>query len=145
MIIEFIIGATSASISAVASYLITKKTEQSKYDIYEANAKAKAKVIEHEATLLLKDAKYQIKEKEVELKEKFDDEILKLKDEYNRKKAKLDKEKESIAQKINEIQNEKIEMILRLRWLKQVSLPMMKYQRLKKKNELMISMMISKK
>jgi ribonuclease Y len=96
-----------AGVSAAASHVITKNSERSKHDIYEANAKAKAKVIEHEATLLLKDTKYKLKEQEVELKEHYDNELLKLKDEFNRKKSRLEKEKSAIEQKLKEAEYEK--------------------------------------
>lgn len=107
MFIEIATVGVVAGISAAASHIITKNSERSKHDIYEANAKAKAKVIEHEATLLLKDSKYKIKEREIELKEHYDNELIKLKDEFNRKKSRLEKEKNSIEQKLKEAQYEK--------------------------------------
>ncbi len=107
MFIEIAAVGATAGISAAVSHLITKNQERSKHDIYEANAKAKAKVIEHEATLLLKDAKYQLKEKEVELKEHYDRELLKLKEEFSRKRSRLDKEKNAIEQRLQDAQDEK--------------------------------------
>lgn len=96
-----------AGVSAAASHFITKNNERSKHDIYEANARAKAKVIEHEATLLLKDAKYKLKEKEVELKQDYDSELLRLKDEFGRKKSRLEKEKNAIGQRLKDAEYEK--------------------------------------
>jgi len=107
VLIEIVTVGVVAGVSAVVSHLITKNNERSKYDIYEANAKAKAKVIEREAMLLLKDAKYKLKEKEVELKEHYDKELAKLKDELNHKYAKLEKEQSSIQQSLRDAENEK--------------------------------------
>jgi ribonuclease Y len=60
-----------------------------------AQAQAKAKVIEHEAELLLKNAKNEILEKELNIKKKYDEEISSIKNEYERKELFLEqKEKE---------------------------------------------------
>ncbi|MGM0532900.1 MAG: ribonuclease Y [Campylobacterota bacterium] len=107
VLLEIAVVGVSAGASAAASFYLTRNHERSKHDIYEANAKAKAKVIEHEATLLLKDAKYKLKEKEVELKEQFDNELLRLKDDFARKKSRLEREKNAIEAKLQDADYEK--------------------------------------
>ena len=54
-------GAAIAAISSVISFAISKKLNSAKFDIYTEQAKAKAKVIEHEAEVLLKDAQLRAK------------------------------------------------------------------------------------
>ena len=81
-------------------FFIAKKIDKSKYEIYVANAKAKAKAIEHEAEKLLEAAK--AKSKEIELESK---------NELEKKRIELEKEYEG---KLNEIlakENEIEEMI----------------------------------
>ncbi len=71
MEIEIIILSTLAAIVASAiSFYISKKLNAAKFDIYIEQARAKASVIEHEASALLKDAKIKAKqEREKEFKQ----------------------------------------------------------------------------
>ena len=58
---ELIIYVIIAAISAAISYFVTVKLNSAKFDIYIEQAKAKAKVIEHEAEVILKDAQLRAK------------------------------------------------------------------------------------
>ena len=59
---EEIIGAFIISaISAIVGFIISKKIDNAKFDIYVEQAKAKAKVIELEAENLLESAKLRAK------------------------------------------------------------------------------------
>ena len=103
-------------------FFIAKKFDKSKYEIYLANAKAKAKAIEHEAEKLLEQAKSKSKEMELEAKNELEKKILELEKEYQDKlnevlkkeenieemiKSHLEKERE-IEEKLKEIEKEKI-------------------------------------
>ena len=70
MWIEVLVG---SSLSAIAGFLVAKKIDDAKYDVFIAQAQAKAKVIEHEAEMILKNAKNSIVEKELEIKKKYDE------------------------------------------------------------------------
>jgi len=92
MIIEILIG---SGVSAIAGFFLAKKLDNAKYDVLIAQAQAKAKVIEHEAEMILKNAKHEIAEKELLLKKEYDEELLKLQREFERKEILLEqKEKE---------------------------------------------------
>jgi ribonuclease Y len=54
----FIIVSMTAVISSAISFLIANKINKAKFEIHSEKAKAKAKLIEHEAQSLLKEAKY---------------------------------------------------------------------------------------
>ncbi|NWF67441.1 MAG: ribonuclease Y [Campylobacterales bacterium] len=130
MVIEFlIVGGTSALISATATYYITKKLNTANFNIYLEQAKAKAKAIEHEAEILLKNTKITLKEEELNIKERFDKEFEKLNKEFEtrligleNKEKQLDKrvenelislnqEKESVIKLKKEIENTKKEIV----------------------------------
>jgi len=102
MLTELIIGGAAATISGVAAFLITKKIDASKYDIYVEQAKAKAKAIEHEAEVLLQNAKLRVTEAELEVKQKYEEELSRLNSEYNVRLAKLEKREDQLTKKIDE-------------------------------------------
>jgi len=56
-----IVSIVVAVISSAISFFVANKLNSAKFDIYTEQAKAKAKVIEHEASLLLKEAKHKAK------------------------------------------------------------------------------------
>ncbi|NLO17992.1 MAG: ribonuclease Y, partial [Arcobacter butzleri] len=65
-----IVGVIVALISVIITVFVQKKLNQAKFDIYIEEAKAKAKVIEHEAKVLLQDAQIKArKEYEIEFRE----------------------------------------------------------------------------
>jgi len=103
-------------------FFIAKKIDKTKYEIYIANAKAKAKAIEHEAEKLLEQSKAKAKEIELEAKNSYELQKLELEKEYENKlneilkkeeeieeiiKSHLEKEKE-LEKKIKDIQKEEI-------------------------------------
>jgi len=103
-------------------FLIAKKFDKSKYEIYLANAKAKAKAIEHEAEKILEQAKAKSKEMELEAKSELEKKFLELEKEYENKlnevlkkeneieemiKSHLDKEKE-LKESFKALEKEKI-------------------------------------
>jgi len=82
--------------------LITKKIDASKYDIYVEQAKAKAKAIEHEAEVVLQNAKLRATEAELKAKQKYEEEFSRLNSEYNARLAKLEKREDKLTKKIDE-------------------------------------------
>ncbi len=89
-------------------FFIAKKLDKSKYEIYLANAKAKAKAIEHEAEKILEQAKAKSKELELEAKNSYEIQKLELEKEYENKLNEILKKENEIEQIIqNHIQKEK--------------------------------------
>ncbi len=87
MEILYIVLATLAGF-AIALF-VSKSGQNSKSQILEEQAKAKAKVIEHEAEKLLNDAKLKSKEFELEVKSKYQQELEKLRDEHEKRMNEL--------------------------------------------------------
>jgi len=103
-------------------FFIAKKFDKNKYEIYIANAKAKAKAIEHEAEKILEQAKAKSKEMELEAKNELEKKLLELEKEYDNKlnevlkkeneieeilKSHLEKEKE-LKEQFKLLEKEKI-------------------------------------
>jgi len=82
-------------VSLLVGFVIAKKLDAAKYDIYVEQAKAKAKAIEHEAEILLENTKTKAKELELEAKNAYELQKMELKQEYEAKLNEiLNKEKE---------------------------------------------------
>jgi ribonuclease Y len=98
---------TAAAISSgVAGFLIAKKIDSAKYQIYVEQAKSKARAIEHEAELKLEGIKAKEVNLELEFRKKLELELAKLKNEYDTKQHLLAKKEESLSEKIrSEIKN----------------------------------------
>ena len=115
-----IVGVIVALISVIITVFVQKKLNQAKFDIYIEEAKAKAKVIEHEAKVLLQDAQikarkeyenmlFKIEKKEKDLNEHLESELKAIKrekeqiEENNRKiktlKDGLEEQKKAYEQK----------------------------------------------
>ncbi|WP_353663239.1 ribonuclease Y [Hydrogenimonas sp. SS33] len=107
---EIIVGGAAAAISGAAAYLLTKRIEASKYDVYVEQAKAKAKAIEHEAEAVLQNAKLQVKEAELEAKRKYEEEIQKLNTEYNARLSQLEKREAQLAEEWDDLKETKREL-----------------------------------
>ncbi len=110
MLIEMLAEGT---IIAGVTYLVTRKIDQAKHDIYVEQAKQKAKAIEHEAQLLLEKQKSTLREKEMELERSSKLEISRMKNEYGakldqltKKEEKLEEQRSEIRKDLNEIKNE---------------------------------------
>jgi ribonuclease Y len=91
MIVEISLAAASIIVGGVLGALVQKKLESSKFEVYEAGARAKAKAIEHEAELVLRNANLKAKDLELEAKNKFEEEARELRKEYEQKLAQLEK------------------------------------------------------
>ena len=92
-------GITSAA-TALVVYGLTKKMTLSRLDIYTNEAKAKAKMIEHEAELLLHKGKLKASEIEFDAKRKYEDELLSLRNEQESKRCELDKAEAKIESEL---------------------------------------------
>lgn len=110
MLIEMLAEGT---VIAGVTYLITRKIDQAKHDIYVEQAKQKAKAIEHEAQLLLEKQKSTLREKEMELERSAKLEVSRMKNEYGskldqltRKEEKLEEQRGEVRKELNEIKNE---------------------------------------
>ena len=79
---------------------MAKKLDKTKYEIYVANAKAKAKAIEHEAEKILQEAKAKSKELELEAKNSYELQKLELQKEYENKLNEILKKEEEIEEMI---------------------------------------------
>lgn len=88
-------------------YLVAKKIDEAKYNIFVEQAKARAKAIEHEAELVLKDAKNHILNAELEIKKKYEDKSHKVQKEYNQKIEELSKKEQKIKAYESEIEKSK--------------------------------------
>ncbi|MGE4295145.1 MAG: ribonuclease Y [Campylobacterales bacterium] len=95
MITEII--ATGAATASIAWY-VTRKIDMAKYAIYVEQAKAKAKAIEHEAQLLLENAKVQIQSRELELKRQLEDEFQEAKRDQNQRSQQLFQKEEMLEE-----------------------------------------------
>jgi len=102
MLTELIIGGAAATVSGVAAFLITKKIEVARHDIYVEQAKAKAKAIEHEAKTVLHNAKLRVTEAELEAKQRYEKELSRLNAEYNSRLTKLERREDRFAKKVDE-------------------------------------------
>ena len=72
-------------ISALVAFLLAKKLDKAKYEIYLTQAKAKAKAIENEAQKVLDNAKVKAKEMEIEAKNALELQKIELQKEYENK------------------------------------------------------------
>jgi len=103
-----IIGIVVAILSSVLSIFISKKLNSAKFEIYIAQAKAKAKVIEHEAEVLLRDS-------QIKAKKECDTEFRHAKREYDDMFYKLQKKEkklnEHLETELEDIKKEKAEIV----------------------------------
>lgn len=111
---DLLIWIVVAIISAAISYFVTRKFNNAKFDIYIEQAKAKAKVIEHEAEVLLKDAQLKAKadyEKEFrEAKKEYDEMFYQIEKKEKELNSHLEGELKQIRQSKDEIKKNKAEI-----------------------------------
>lgn len=93
-------------------YLVAKKINDAKHEIFLEQAKAKAKAIEYEAELILKDAKNSILNAELEAKKKYEDKFHKIQKDFNNKLEELNKKEQKILHQ-EEILKEDKEIVLK--------------------------------
>ncbi|WP_297193971.1 ribonuclease Y [uncultured Campylobacter sp.] len=91
-------------------YLVARKIDEAKYNIFVEQAKAKAKAIEYEAELVLKDAKNSVLNAELEVKKKYEDKSHKIQKEYNQKVDELSKKEQKIQSYEDELNKSKEEL-----------------------------------
>ncbi len=100
MLTELLIGGAAATVSGIAAFFITKKIDASKYEIYVEQARAKAKAIEHEAEVVLQNAKLKVAEAELEAKQKYEEELRRVNSEFNTRMAQLEKREETLSYRL---------------------------------------------
>ncbi|TKX32765.1 ribonuclease Y [Campylobacter aviculae] len=94
--IEPIIAFIAAIIGLGIGYLVAKKINDAKHEIFVEQAKAKAKAIEYEAELILKDAKNSILNAELEAKKRYEDKIHKFQRDFSQKLDELSKKEQKL-------------------------------------------------
>ncbi|MCR6570700.1 ribonuclease Y [Campylobacter insulaenigrae] len=102
--IEIIVALIAVFIGGGIGYVVAKKIHDANFNIFLEQAKAKAKAIEYEAELILKDAKNSVAEAEFGAKKKFDEKIQKLHREHSMKMEELNKKEQNLShqEKLNE-------------------------------------------
>jgi len=98
MWIEVLVGSSAAILSGAAGYFLAKKVEKERFGVYEEQARAKAKAIEHEAEKVLQNAQIRVKETELALKKEFEEKLGRLKQEYDRRFNELMEKEMSLKQ-----------------------------------------------
>ena len=78
-------------------YLVAKKINDAKHEIFVEQAKAKAKAIEYEAELVLKDAKNSVLNAELEAKKRYEDKAHKNQKDFNHKLDELHKKEQKLS------------------------------------------------
>ncbi|TQR61094.1 ribonuclease Y [Campylobacter troglodytis] len=91
MLITLITVFIAVIIGAGIGYLVAKKINDASYNIFIEQAKARAKAIEYEAELILKDAKNSVLNAEFEAKKRFEDKSHRVQKEYSYKFDELEK------------------------------------------------------
>jgi len=101
-----IVGAVSALIGGLLTYIITNKLNSAKYQAYETQARARANVIEHEAELTLKEA-------QIKAKKEFEKEYRHIKKEYDELFSQIEKKERELnthlESELHEIEKQKKE------------------------------------
>ncbi|MDR3345742.1 MAG: ribonuclease Y [Campylobacteraceae bacterium] len=110
MFLELGIGVAAAAITGAAGFAIAKKINAANYEIYTTKAKARAKAIEHEAELVLKNANIKVQEAEINAKRRFEEESLKLRKEYSLKSTDIEKKEITIKDDIKKLQRDRDEL-----------------------------------
>ena len=84
-----VVGVVVAIVSVALTIFVVKKINKAKFDIYIEQAKAKAKVIEHEAEVVLKDA-------QIKAKKDYDKEFKAARREYDEMLSKIEKKEKEL-------------------------------------------------
>ncbi len=107
MLNEILYAGGGLAIGATISYIFSKKLSTSASQALIEQAKAKARVIEHEAELKLHDVEVKAKENELRLKEKYEQKEENLLNDYNKKFDELQKK----DKELNEIFKDELKSI----------------------------------
>ncbi|ELF2320082.1 ribonuclease Y [Campylobacter lari] len=94
--IEILVALIAVFIGGGIGYIVAKKINDANFNIFLEQAKAKAKAIEYEAELTLKDAKNSVAEAEFAAKKKFDEKNQKLQKEHSIKLEELNKKEQNL-------------------------------------------------
>ncbi len=97
-------------VSSGAGYLVAKKINDANYNVFLEQAKAKAKAIEYEAELTLKNAGVKVKEAELEAKKSYDEKSFALQKDYNAKFSELEEKQKDLKEELKKLNNEKSEL-----------------------------------
>ncbi|MBS4235834.1 ribonuclease Y [Campylobacter vulpis] len=92
-----LIACIAALIGVGVGYLVAKKINDAKHEIFVEQAKAKAKAIEYEAELVLKDAKNSVLNAELEAKKRYEDKVHKNQKDFNHKLDELHKKEQKLS------------------------------------------------
>jgi ribonuclease Y len=103
MILEITIIGGVALISGAAGYLVAKKINDANYNIFLEQAKAKAKAIEYEAEIILKNANIKVQEAELAAKKHYEEQLSTLTKEHTTKMMELEKKEAVVAQEAKKI------------------------------------------
>jgi len=107
MEIIIIVSVVIAIFASIVSFIIANKLNSAKFDIYTEKAKAKAKVIEHEAQSILKEAKHKAK---LDFEKEFKSNRKELENKQRELESLIDDELISIKKDKQIIQNKKTEV-----------------------------------
>jgi len=110
MIIEISIVAAAAIVSGAVGFLIAKKLNAVNFEVYVAQAKAKAKAIEYEAELILKNSAITVKEAEIEAKSKYEDKVIACKKEHSVKMNEIEEREKANKEDFKNLNREKSEL-----------------------------------
>ncbi|MBL0687468.1 MAG: ribonuclease Y [Sulfurospirillum sp.] len=97
-------------VSGLIGFFVSKKLNIANYDVYIAQAKAKAKAIEHEAELILKNSEVKVKEAQYNAKRKYEDKTFTYKKEHNNRMNELSKRDENIKDDFKKLNREKSDL-----------------------------------
>ncbi len=89
-------------VSGFVGFLVAKKIDQAKYDIYVEQSKSKARAIEHEAELKLQGIKAKEKEIEIEGSKRVEHELRRLKSDFDNKNIQIAKKEEQLSYKLEQ-------------------------------------------
>ncbi|MBE0492267.1 MAG: ribonuclease Y [Sulfurospirillum sp.] len=110
MILEFSLAAAAALIGGTAGFFAAKKLDAANYEVYIAQARAKAKAIEHEAELVLKNTEVKVQEAQLAAKRVYEDRSIELKREYAEKLLDLEKREKNYKEEFKKVNKDKSEI-----------------------------------
>ncbi len=110
MILELSIAAAAAVVSGAAGFYAAKKLDAANYEVYVAQARAKAKAIEHEAELILKNSEVKVREAEMEAKRRYEDKSIACKKEHAEKLLDIEKREKNFKEEFKKLNKDKSEL-----------------------------------
>ena len=95
MLNEMLLGGTTAIVSGIAGFFISKKLTSDNFEVYTERAKAKASVIENEAQILLEHAKFKASEIESEAEKNYESAKIRANEDMRQKEDALARKEQS--------------------------------------------------